>query len=164
LGLLIGGAILTFNYYREPILAFIAKPTIDFSWINNLTLDSILAFITKYGALFSLAGLGITFIYGVYQKHQANKAALQLVAAQQNANSEINTAYGAAETYRQQAETYKLQIEQAGKNDLGESLREAQNQVVLKELDIKKLQNQLEALNNIVLLKDTKVIEKTVVK
>lgn len=163
-GILIGGAILTFNHYREPILAFIAKPTINFSWINNLTLNKIVAFLKDYGVLFSAAGIGITFIYGFYQKHQANKAALQLVTAQQNANTEINTAYSTAETYRKQAETYKTQVKTLQATDSPNLLNEAQTIITQKTEAVKKLQAQVQALQDMLMLKDTKVIVKEVVK
>jgi hypothetical protein len=163
-GLIIGAICFVVYQYRGPILAWIAKPTFDFSILQNLTLDKIVNFLKDYGLIITGVATTFTFIYGLYQKRQANKNALQLLNSQQNAQSEVTKAYDLADQYKTQAETYKSQVEQLGKNDLGESLKEAQDQVTQKQQEIKNLQSQLEALNNLVLLKDTKVIEKTVVK
>jgi ABC-type multidrug transport system fused ATPase/permease subunit len=163
-GLIIGAVCFLIYQYREPILAWIAKPTFDFSILQNLTLDKIIAFFQQYLSLIVTGAAAFTFIYGFYQKHQANKAAIERLNSEQNAQIEVNKAYGLADQYKTQAETYKSQVEQLDKNDLGESLKEAQDQVTQKQQEINSLKSQLEALNNIVLLKDTKVIEKTVVK
>lgn len=61
----------------------------------------------------------------MYQKHQANKATLELLKTQQTANTELNTAYDVAEKYRQQAETYKTQYEQASQSGTQTALNEA---------------------------------------
>lgn len=111
-----------------------------------------------------MAGLGITFIYGLYQKHQANKAALNLITAQQNANSELNTAYTTAEQYKQQAESYKLKYEEAAASGTQDALLESQNLVTTKEEQIKNLNGQVQALNDVIANLKVQVKETTVVK
>jgi hypothetical protein len=164
-GVILGLLAFGLYQYREPILTWLNNPQLDLTqWIEKLTLDNIVAFLKDYGFLITAGAAAFTFIYGFYQKHQANKAALQLVTAQQNANSEINSAYASAEQYKRQAETYRLQLEQATTSDSQEALIESQRLVSSKEEQIKNLTGQVEALNNLVENLKVKVKETTVVK
>jgi hypothetical protein len=123
-------------------LAWIAKPTFDFSILQNLTLDKIVNFLKDYGLIITGVATTFTFIYGLYQKRQANKNALQLLNSQQNAQSEVTKAYDLADQYKTQAETYKSQVEQLGKNDIQSALNESQNLVTIQSQQIHDMQIQ----------------------
>lgn len=107
---------------------------------------------------------GFTFVYAVYQKIQKNRAETKLLQVQTQTETDVNKAYTVAGQYQEQAETYKAKYENLLKSGNQDALTEAQNLVSKYSTENKNLKAQIEALNQIILLKDTKVIEKTVVK
>jgi hypothetical protein len=152
--------------YRECIFGLISNPPqLDINyWIQNLTLDNILAFIQKYGVLITGAAAAFSFIYGLYKNSQTNKALQELAMTKQTADTEINTAYGTAEQYRLQAESYKLKYEEAAKNESSDALLEAQNLVINQNKIIDNLKATVTYQNGLIEQLKVATVEKKVVK
>ncbi len=156
--------------YREPILAFLSPiPT----RISNFQIPDLSGFfngIMKYvnenpiaviATSASLCTAGITIISKIRANKEKVLALQEKAQVEQYARETISLAQQQALEYKQK---YAEASKNTGLNSLQEALDESQKLVSTKETQIKNLQSQLEALNNIILLKDTKVIEKTVVK
>ena len=167
-GILLGlAACAVYIYVGQPdILAFVKNlPSLNFnSLIQQLTLDNILNFIKTYGALFSIAAAGFTFAYGIYQKHQANKAAQQLLLTQAQANTEVNTAYNTASAYQQQAEQYKAKYESLANSGASDALAESQNLVAQQQQAMRNMQSTIDYQTRLIEDLKVKTVEKTVVK
>ena len=181
-GILLGlAACAVYIYVGQPdILAFVKNlPSLNFnSLIQQLTLDNILNFIKTYGALFSIATAGFTFAYGIYQKHQANKAAQQLLLTQAQANTEVNTAYNTASAYQtqaeqykanasayqQQAEQYKAKYESLANSGASDALAESQSLVAQQQQAMRNMQSTIDYQTRLIEDLKVKTVEKTVVK
>ena len=166
-GILLGVLGCIIYTYRTQILTLIGDPAPVLMWFQqNLTADNILAFLKNYGILLSIGAAAFTFFYGIYQKNQATKAATELLSQKQNAQTEINQAYAVANTYKTEADSYKLQAEQAAGNSSTEALIEAQNLLTLKNSEIEQMrirhEDEVNTLKTVIA--DLKMKEKIVVK
>jgi hypothetical protein len=165
---LVGLAI--YHFYREPLMAFFNSiPT----RISNFQIPDLSTFcngIIKYinenpiaviATAASLCTAGITIIS---KMRAAKQAAADVAQTQQQADTQVNTALASAQQYQQQAQDYKAKYEALANSGNQDALTEAQNLVSTKEGQIKSLQGQVQALQDALLLKETKTVEKTVVK
>lgn len=153
-GIIIGFAAWLAYQNRTAIVAWLAHPTFTLDWLQNLSLDKITAFLKDYGFLITGAVAAFTFVYGIYQKRQANKALLESLTAKTVANTEVNTALSQVEQYRQKAENLQKQLDSIP--DFSSSLNEAQALVTQKTRTIQDLQLQINILNDLLLKKEGK--------
>jgi hypothetical protein len=105
--LILGGLAYAVYHFRDPLISLVTKPPDLTPWVQQLTLDNILAFITKYGILISGACTGIGIIYGLYKNYQTNKAIQELSATKQAASTQVNAANTATQEAQDQAKYYK---------------------------------------------------------
>ena len=169
-GITIGTVAFTAYTYRESIIAFVYSiPTQlgnfklpDFSGFLNGIIDYInknpIAVIAT-GA--SLCTAGITIISKIHANKEKAQALEEKAQVEQLASQNISSA-------QQTAMEYKNKYEELLKNNplgnLQEALAESQSLVTTQQSKIQSLEGQIQALQDALLLKDTRVVEKTVVK
>jgi len=94
-----------------------------------------------------------------YEKQKAQIAAEAQRAIEDNVK--LSQAYA---QLQQQNQTLQQQVRQLQSQDYQKLLAESQALITQKTEEIRKLQAQIQALERMLLLKDTQVVEKTVVK
>lgn len=163
-----------FYYFRQPILDFAqnawtwlsttfsglsSNPFFGnlFTWMSNNPIPTLTAG-------FSLVASGLT-LAKYYSEAKAKTAAL---TAQMQSQTALQNYQGQFQDYMTQKETQiqqlQAQVNTKGYDSLQSALTESQGLVTSQAQQIRSLQDQISALNNIIMLKDTQVIEKIVVK
>ena len=162
-------------YFREPILNFAAT-----AWTKLSTFFSGLVTLPFFGNLFAWMQLhpietitaacsiiGFFITVGVTINKYIGKAQAAVAAQTQSQNTLTN--------YQNQFQDYvtakETQIQQLqsqtstkGLESLQSALGESQGLVTTQAQQIRSLQDQISALNNLIMLKETQVVEKIVVK
>jgi len=169
-GILVGIGTFTAYSYRESIIAFIQSiPTRlstfklpDFSGFANGIIDYINKNpIAVIAAVASLCTAAVTLLSKFKANKEKNQALEEKAQVEQLANQNISSA-------QQTAMEYKTKYEDLLKNNpassLQESLAESQSLVTSQQSKIQSLEGQIQALQDALLLKETKTVEKTVVK
>jgi len=169
-GILIGIGTFTIYTYRASIIAFIQSiPTRlatfkipDFSGFGKGIVDYInknpIAVITA-GA--SLSAAAVTLLSKIKANKEKNQALQEKAQVEQLASQNITSAQQTAIEYRTK---YEELLKNNPASSLQESLAESQSLVTSQQSKIQSLEGQIQALQDALLLKDTKTVEKTVVK
>lgn len=169
-GIIIGLVAFGLYTYREPLVALISSipSRIGNFQIPNFTgfFNGIIDYINKNPiAVIATAASLCTAAITILSKIHANKE--KALALEEKAQTE-QLAGQSVISAQQEALKYKTQLEELTKNNMSNTLQEAlsesQNLVSSQQTQLTSLKGQIEALQNQLLLKDTKVIEKTVVK
>jgi predicted transcriptional regulator len=130
----------------------------QFDW-SLLTLDNILAFVTKYGVLISGTVAAFGFIYGLYKNSQTNKTLQQLASIKENANSEVNSLLTQLDTVNNRNEELEAKFQNLPKTDL-DALTEAQNELVSLRSDYNRVLAQLQQQNTMLVPSESDMTEK----
>ncbi len=165
-GVIIGLAAYTLWLYKiQPAYTIINPIVTSIKTAEQTFLPAVLEYAQKNPLTVLTAAVSIGGVVGgkLLQLHYEKQKAEIAAQAQQvvQDNMKISQAYA---QLQQQNETLQQQLQNVQSTDYQKLLAESQSIIAQKAEEIRKLQAQIEALQNMLLLKETKVVEKTVVK
>jgi hypothetical protein len=165
---------IAFYYFREPILNFATTAWTNISkFFSGLTTNPFFANLFTWmtanpiptlGGIASITTALLTFVKlrsETKAKTDALQAQLQTQGSLTNYQNQMQEYITAKESQIQQLQT---QANSRGSDTLQSALNESQGLVTNQATQIRSLQDQITALNNLIMLKETQVIEKIVVK
>ena len=166
IGVIVGLAAYTLWLYKiQPVYTIINPIVAAVKTAQQTFLPTVSDYVQKNPLTVLTAAVSIGGVVGgkLLQLHYEKQKA-QIAAEAQRAiedNMKLSQAYA---QLQQQNQTLQQQVQQLQSQDYQKLLAESQGIIAQKAEEIKKLQAQIQALQNMLLLKDTQVVEKTVVK
>jgi peptidoglycan hydrolase CwlO-like protein len=128
-----------------------------FAWVQQNPLQTI-------GGIASVG----TALFAVIRYYSEAKAKTAALTAQMQSQTTLQNYQGQFQNYIDQKEAQIQQLQtqanSRGSDTLQSALNESQGLVTNQATQIRSLQDQITALNNLIMLKETQVIEKIVVK
>lgn len=166
LGILAGLSLFSLWYFKiEPVYTLVTPIVEGARGIGQTFIPAVTDYITKNPLAVLTAAITIGGVVGgkLLQSHyESQKAQLQQQAQQiATDNMSLSQAYAKLE---QEKVSLQQQLQNTQTSDSSNLLGEAQAIISQKTEETKRLQAQVQALQDMLMLKDTKVIEKTVVK